>query len=163
MGGKTIKDIVRSPKRITNDGQWASGTMPRSAFPLSKSGGRSYKLGNRRWRVIVFEADGVSCRLLINYHPMLLEYQAILGVELGGDTKVLACLEYHPTHKPWHIHVCCDAVKSIPSGIKRGPWLKSMNGTGAKHRLPAPVSDDCAFKRAVSFFGLDRRENGGLV
>jgi hypothetical protein len=137
--------------------------MPKTAFPLSKSGNKSYKLGNRRWRVVTFDACGLSCRLLINYHPTLFQYQAILGVDVGGDVKVLASLEHHPTHKPWHVHVCCEDIKTAPSGIKRGPWFKGMNAIGPKHRAPFPVSDDAAFNRAVSFFRLDRLGDGGLL
>jgi hypothetical protein len=79
-----IRGIIQSDKRIKNSGIWATGTMPRTAFPLSKSGGRSYRLGNRRWRVITFDAAGFACRLLINYSYMLSQYQAMLGVDVGG-------------------------------------------------------------------------------
>lgn len=158
-----VRDIISAAKRIKSDGQWASGAMPRTAFPLSKSGAKSYKLGSRRWRVVTFEACGLNCRLLINYSYMLSQYQAMLGVDVGGDTKVLASLEHHPTHKAWHAHVCCLPIKDAPAGIKRGPWLKSMNGSGKRHSMAIPASDDAAFGRAVTFFGLGRREGGGLV
>ncbi len=156
-----VHDIILAAKRIKSDGQWASGVMPRTAFPLSKSGNKAYKLGNRRWRVVTFDACGVGCRLLINYHPMLSQYQAILGVEVGGDTKVLAFLEHHPTHKGWHAHICCDEIKDVPVGIKRGPWFRSMDVPDVWYRIPD--SDEAAFNCAASYFGLDRREEGGLV
>lgn len=158
-----VRDIIAAKKRIKNSGQWASGTMPRTAFPLSKSGGRAYRLGNRRWRVIAFEACGLSCRILINYSHMLSQYQAMLGVDVGGDTKVLAALEHHATHKAWHVHTCCQPIKDVPAGIKRGPWVKSLNGSGGKHRITVPATDDVAFGRAVSFFRLDQHEEGGQL
>jgi len=155
-----VRDVIKSPKSITDSGVWADGTMRKSAFPLSKSGSKAYRLGNRRWRVVRFEAHGMAFRLLINYHPMLLQYQAILGAEVGGDTRVLAFLEHHPSHKSWHVHVCCDSIESVPLGIKRGPWFKNMGGCGPKHHMEAPTSDDTAFTRAVSFFRLDKRDAG---
>ncbi len=158
-----VRDIISAAKRIKSDGQWASGTMPRTAFPLSKSGNKSYKLGNKRWRVVTFGACGMSCRLLINYSQTLSQYQAMLGVEVGGDTKVLASLEHHATHKAWHAHVCCQPIENVPAGIKRGPWVKSLSASGAKHRTGVPATDDAAFGRAVSFFRLDLREGGGLL
>lgn len=158
-----VRDIIRAAKRIKNSGQWASGAMPRSAFPLSKSSNKSYKLGSRRWRVVTFDALGVSCRLLINYSPTLSQYQAMLGVEVSGDTKVLAALEHHATHKAWHAHVCCKSIKDAPAGMKRGPWVKHMNASGPKHRMGIPASDAAAFGRAASFFRLDLREEGGLA
>ena len=129
--------------------------MKKTHFPLSKSKDRAYKLANRRWRIVTFEACVMDCRLFINYSKALLQYQAILGVETGGDMKVLASLEYHPTHKPWHAHVRCDDVGSIASGIKRGPSVRNMNAVGVKHRMPCPVSDDAALSRAWLFFRLD--------
>jgi len=158
-----IRKLIRSGKTIRHAGQWAVGTMPRTAFPLSKSGGKAYRLGNRHWRVVTFDACGLSCRLLINYHPTLFQYQAMLGVESGGDTKVIVSLEYHPTHKPWHAHVCCDDIAFVPAGIKRGPWFKDLHGVGTRHQLPCPGSDEAAFQRAASFFRLDLREERGLA
>jgi hypothetical protein len=158
-----VRDIISAAKRIKYDGTWASGTMPRTAFPLSKSGNKAYKLGNRRWRVVTFEARGQTCRLLINYSKLLSQYQAMLGMEVGGDTKVLASLEHHPTHKAWHAHACCQSIEDIPAGIKRGPWVTSLNARGLKHRMAVPATDDAAFGRAVSFFRLDRHDGGGLI
>ena len=153
--GVNVRKIVQSVKTIKKVGKWAEGPMKRSSFPLSKSRDRVYKLANRRWRIVTFEACGLDCCLLINYSKTLLQYQAMLGVDSGGDMKVLASLEYHPTHKPWHAHVRCDDIESVPSGIKRGPSVKSMNAVGVKHRLPCPVSDDAALSRAWLFFRLD--------
>jgi hypothetical protein len=101
--------------------------------------------------------------LLVNYHPQLSQYQAVLGVETDGDTKVLLTLEFHPTHKPWHAHVCCEDILAAPVGIKRGPRFRNLNALGAKHRMPCPANDESAFNRAVAFFKLDRRDDGGLV
>jgi len=137
--------------------------MPRTAFPLSKSGNKAYRLGNRRWRVVTFDAAGLSCRLLVNYSYALSQYQAMMGVDANGDTKVLA-LERHPTHKGWHAHACCEPIQAVPAGIKRGHWIKNLNGSGVKHQAPIPNSDAAAFARAVAFFRLDKTvEGGGLI
>jgi hypothetical protein len=157
------RDIIRATKLIKNNGQWAAGTMPRTAFPLSRSGNKAYKLGSRRWRVITFEACGFACRLLVNYSYALSQYQAMLGVEVGTDTKVVATLEHHATHKAWHAHVCCQSIQDAPSGIRRGPWVKALNASGPKHRMRIPSTDEAAFNRAALFFRLDRREGGQLI
>ena len=165
LGGKRvdIRDIIRAPKRISSGGKWSAGTMPRTAFPLSRSGNKAYRLGNRRWRVVTFEALGMNCRLLVNYHPTLSQYQAMLGVEMDGDIKVLATLEHHPTHNAWHAHLCCDPIAAAPSGIRRGPWVRIMKAKGARHRSPTPQADDVAFSRAAAFFRLGIRDDGGLL
>lgn len=161
MSSVHIRRIIASTKTVTELGRWAKGTMPKSAFPLSKSGSKSYRLGNRRWRVVAFEASGMKCRLLINYHPTLLQYQAMLGVEINGDTKVLARLELHPTHKPWHAHVACGPLDSIPPGVKQGSWVRNLNrGNDASS---CPRTDSEAFAKAVKFFRLDRTSVGGMI
>ena len=158
-----VREIISAPKTIKSTGQWDIGTMPRAAFPLSKSSNRAYRLGNRRWRVVQFTSRGLVCRVLINYSAALAQYQATLGVDFGSDVKVLASLELHPTHGGWHAHACCDDVSTVPAGIKRGPWVRNLNGCGVKHRMPCPSDDDSAFNRAVSFFCLDRIERGGML
>jgi hypothetical protein len=157
------RKIVASQKAIKNTGMWAAGTMPRTAFPLSKSANKAYRLGNRRWRVVQFSSCGADCRLLINYSFALGQYQAMLGVYAGGDIKVLVSLERHPTHNGWHAHACCDEIASIPAGIKRGPWMRNIGGRATKYRVGCPSTDDEAFRRAVSFFRLDFIDGGGLV
>jgi hypothetical protein len=158
-----LRALVRAPKRILNDGEWKAGVMPRTAFPLSRSGNKAYRLGNRRWRVVLFEALGLRCRMLIQYHPGLGQYQASWGVEHEGDIKVVAQLEYHPTHGGWHVHACCSDIADVPAGIRRGPWNKLLHGRGTRHRMAAPTSDDSAFQRAMLVFGVDRRGQGGLL
>ena len=162
-----VRKIIQSVKTIKQSGKWMDGPMRRTHFPLSKSKDKSYKLANRRWRVVTFEAGGFDCRLLINYSKALLQYQAMLGVDCDGDMKVLASLEHHPTHKPWHAHASCDDLKLVPSGIKRGPWVRSLNAAGTRHRMACPDSDDAAFNRAVVFFRLDlvadRNDEGRLL
>jgi hypothetical protein len=90
-----LKDLVRAEKEITDIGTWGSGRMPRTAFPMSKSGSNAYRLGNRDWRVVTFRALGVDCRLLVTVSASLRQYQAWLGVLSGGDTKIVSQLEFH--------------------------------------------------------------------
>lgn len=128
--------------------------MTRTAFPLSKSGGKAYRLGNRRWRVVTFQIGAASYRLLINYSHTLGQYQAMLGLEAGGDTKVIASLELHPTHGGWHIHSACEDDSHIPSGIKRGPWVKNVPIRVRPFDSKCPANDSEAFQMAVNVFRL---------
>ena len=155
-----LRALIVSEKVITSHGTWATGKMPRSAFPLSKSGTKAYKLGNRRWRVVAFDVCGATCRLLINYSHALGQFQAMLGVQHGGDTKVLGTLELHPTHGGWHAHVGCDS-KDVPAGIRRGPWIRRMSGSKGCYSRKCPETDDEAYRMAVDFFRLDKTPGGG--
>ncbi|WP_198374915.1 hypothetical protein [Neoroseomonas rubea] len=138
--------------------------MPRAAFPLSKSGNKTYRLGNRRWRIVTFDASGASFRLLINYSAPLGQYQAILGLTDGGDTRVVASFEKHPDHKGWHVHATCGPLSDVPAGIHRGPWVRNLNrAQRASQPDPATMSDEAAFAVARRFFRLDNVPPFGLV
>jgi hypothetical protein len=158
-----VRGLLTSAKTILDAGKWQSGTMPRTAFPLSKSNKRAYRLGNRQWRVVRFLANGHTCRLLINYSAALGQYQAMLGVEAAGDMQVVISLELHPTHDPWHAHVACGPIASVPYGIRRSHHMKRMCGRGKKHAMSCPTTDESAFARAVSFFGLDKTAGEGKL
>lgn len=157
------RSIIAASKTIMDQGKWASGKMPKSAFPLSRSGSKAYRLGNRRWRVVTFSAEGHECRLLISFSFALSEYQAMLGITIGHDTKVIATLEHHANHTPpWHAHLCCDALFQVPAGIKRGPWNKRFCGAAGPYRCEFPKTDNSAFNMAARFFKLAGRSGQGL-
>lgn len=158
-----LRDVIRATKVITSAGQWQSGKMPRSAFPLSKSKAKAYRLGNRRWRAASFTARGCVFRLLVSYSYGLGQYQAMLGMDDGGDTKLLARIEKHPTHGGWHMHVACDS-DDAPAGIKKGPWVRCLHAAlHKKYKKVVPQTDADAYQIAVAAFRLDRTEGGGWV
>ncbi len=158
------RQIIGAAKTIISDGDWQTGRMPRSAFPLSKSGGRAYRLGNRRWRAIKLIVAEIECRVVISYRADLMEFQALFGVDHGGDTKIIASIEHHRSHvPPWHAHVCCGPISGIPAGIKRGPWVRCMGWVGKPQSATFPQSDHDAFNKAARFFRLAKRPDEGLV
>ena len=79
----------------------------------------------------------------------------MLGLEEGGDTKVVARYERHPSHNGWHAHVACQS-EDVPPGIKVGPWVNRMKGKHTKYRAPCPETDAEAYRLAVNFFRLDK-------
>jgi len=160
----TLKDIVRAEKEIISVGDWAIGKMARTTFPMSKSGEKAYRLGNREWRVIVFRALSLDCRLLINFSARLGQYQAWLGVVSSGDTKILAQLEYHPTHCGWHVHAACDPIASVPAGIRRGPWIRRLKrGSAYLAKRPFDFSRSDALAAAYRFYRMDKTVSGDLL
>ncbi len=154
--------LISAEKAVTDHGKWKDGEMPRSAFPLSRVKSKAYKLGNRRWRVLCFDAAGQKCRLLINYSSALGQYQAMLGIDQSGDTKVVARLERHPTHGGWHAHVACDTDK-VAAGIKGGATVQKLAGSCGKFKRSVPASDEAAFNMAVDFFKLHLTGTGGFL
>lgn len=156
------RQIIRSPKIILSDSDWQTGPMLRTAFPLSRSGSKAYKLGGRRWRTVELISAGLGSRVLISYRADIQEFQAIFGVDQDGDTKVIATVEHHRTHNPpWHAHVCCGPLSGIPPGVKRGPWVRRMGWIGRPDRAKFPTSDSEAFNRAAMFFRFGKHSNEG--
>lgn len=97
----------------------------------------------------------------MSYSYSLGQYQAMLGIVDGGDTKLLARLERHPTHGGWHMHATCDSDAAQP-GIKVGPWVRCLHGKKDKrYRGDVPKTDDNAFRMAAAVFRLDKVEGGG--
>jgi hypothetical protein len=170
-GNRTSPGNILSPVVVTQGrgyrrvilGKWHQGKMPRTAFPLSKSGGKAYRLGNRRWRVVEFLIGNRQYRLLINFSYVLAQYQAMLGVEEGADTKVIAQIEFHGTHPGWHAHVACDDDIAVPPGIRRGPWLRRMCGVYRPFDSGCPDTDNGAYALAYRIFRLGNGSVGPLV
>jgi hypothetical protein len=152
-----LKEVVRANKAVTEWGEWQSGKMPRSAFPLSKSRQNFYRLGNYRWRVVLFDCLNASFRLLIALHEPKEQFRAFLGIEVGPDTRFVSSYEFHGTHPGWHAHLSCDLLENVPTGIRVGPWQYRMPNARRPHRrVMFNVTERTATEKAGRFFGLPR-------
>lgn len=107
---------IRERKTVRDRGQWKSGKMPRTAFPLSKS--HNFALGSGwRWRVSKAVAGDRCFWLLVAYEQSKAQYRAWLGLESGTDQALLARLEYHPSHRGWHCHIKTGEVAGVGCGV----------------------------------------------
>jgi hypothetical protein len=145
---------IRQPKTIVEAGKWHSGKMPRSAFPLSKS--HSYALGSGwDWSVCVLESDDNRYKLLVAFDPFKEQYRAWLGLESGSDLALLARLEFHPSHKGWHLHRKNGRVQDIARGV-----VKEQRGRDRSRNCAAPptftVSQLDALSMAFRVFNVSR-------
>lgn len=138
--------------------------MPPSAFPMSKGPKRSYRLGSAfRWRIVKFTALGQSFRLLIAYRDDIEEYRSILGMDVGGDTRLVAEICFHGTHPGWHAHADCGDVRNMPIGIQRWPERKRRPRGRAFHRSTTYVTalskmnDAHALEIAASRYNLHKK------
>jgi hypothetical protein len=86
-------------KTVVDPGSWQEGKMSRTAFPMSKSRSRAYRLGaGWRWRIMRFYASEHDFRLLVAFRTDKEQFIAMLGMDDGGDMKIVATLEFHGTH-----------------------------------------------------------------
>ena len=160
-----LRDIIKAPKDVRDWGKWQpGGRMPRTAFPLSKSRGRAYRLGAYRWRVIQFAALSARFRILVAYNADKEQYRAVLGLEQAGGLSVLAQYEYHGTHPGWHVLASCGDAAITPAGVMRWPGQVRLPEARAVHSNVAfDIADDNqALDKAARLFGLHRKQ-GGLV
>jgi hypothetical protein len=150
-----LKEIIRAEKVVTDWGKWQSGKMPRTAFPLSMSRQNFYRLGSFRWRVVRFASLASAFRLLIALHEAKEQFRALLGVEVGADTRFVASLEFHGTHPGWHAVLSCDLIENAPIGIKTGPWQRRLPRARHAHRRTTfGVTEKTATEKAGRFFRL---------
>jgi hypothetical protein len=159
------QDILRAEKSEVDWGKWQTGGMTTAAFPLSKRRGRAYKLGSMyRWRVVSFQALGLSFRLLIAFNLAKEQFRATLALEQDRDMSVIASYEFHGTHPGWHVHGACGDVNLIPSGCMRTEGQKRLPAPRATHRRVDfnVTDDDTALEMAAKFFGLHKKE-GALL
>jgi len=158
------RDVVQSQKHVTEAGTWQSGKVARAAFPLSKSGNKAYRVGNKRWRAVRFTVGALEYRVLILLNEPFEQFQATLGAIVGNDMAVMASLEFHGTHGDWHIHHTEEDVAKIPAGFKRGSWIR-------KDEPPTPpppftrtgfgIDEPGAYKLTVDYFRLDNTSQFG--
>lgn len=156
-----LKDLINATKKITDGGKWTTGKMPASAFPLSRSGKKSYRLGGSwEWTVVKFESGDEMYRLLIGINLAKEQYQATLGQENDGDMKVLASYEFHGTHPGWHVHSVCGDISNVPVGRYKGDWKKRIPKGRKFHRKQGfGVKKENALSIAYEFFGLYKNDN----
>ena len=154
-----LKDIILANKTVTDWGTWqGGGSMPRTAFQLSKAKNRIYRQGSYRWRIVRFEALNCSFRLLVTYHSGKEQYRAALAIEYDRDMAVLAHYEFHGTHPGWHMHVFCDKVEQAPTGLMRHPYQQRMPLPRGYHRREefGILNDDRALQVVADIFKLHK-------
>ncbi len=155
-----IKDIIRADKTDLNTGAWATGHVPRTAFPMSKVKDRKYKYGQEyRWRVVKFTCLGVKCRILILLNLAKQILRARLGVESGPDMIVLCDHEFHASEPGWHCHVTFEEAASVPPGAARQDKMKWPKNIRVSERFTADEASALSIVAATFRF----KEQGELI
>jgi hypothetical protein len=147
--GPGLRRIVGAPKSKIKLGGWHTGKVPKKDFPMA---GASF-----RWCVIIFEALGVECRVLVILNAAKEKYEAILGVMSPDALKVLCSYEYHAGEPGWHCHAACDDLPSVPLGYMRGPWVRRLPHARKTHSsLDFEIKDETAALRvALTFYKIE--------
>lgn len=165
-----IQDVIRGDKINLAVGDWGTGKMPKTKFPLSKAGKKAWSMGSSwSWRFAEFECDGREfvIRILVNEEKAIARIH--LGLRSGRDTIVLCCYEYHADHETgWHLHTLCGDENQIdiaPAGtLVHGPWVKRLPSARTFHRRTAfkldgyPGLKPWLWSETVRFFGLQPKD-----
>jgi hypothetical protein len=146
-----IQDIVRAPKTDVSCKEWQAGAMPKSLFPLGKSGKHYLNFrGGYEWCSVDFSCQSFSYRLLIAVDLAKESFYAHLGMLFEKDTRMLASYEYHATHRGWHVHAGCGSVEAIPVGRYMGSWKRRLKS----RRVEWNVTKANALEVACKAFGI---------
>lgn len=155
-----FKHIFRADKDILDWGEWKQVKMPPSAFPMSHGPKRSYRLGSAyRWRVVKFRALGETFRVLIAYRDDVEEFRSILGMDVSGDTRIVAEFCFHGTHPGWHAHADCGDVRAMPTGVQRWPGMRRRPKGRSRHRNTTYVAGHSRMNDAHALEVAARRFN----
>lgn len=155
-----VKDILRADKNVTDAGRWRQERMPSTLWPLLKGRRRSYMLGAAyRWRLIKFTALEHIFRALIAYRQDVDEYRAYIGMDVGGDTRMILEYCYHGNHDPpgWHVHSTCGHVEELPSGVMRSPWHTRFPKGLRTHRRRTLVAEGGLMTDSLAYLIFAKR------
>lgn len=154
-----VRRLVSKPKVVTKAGEWKSGKMTRTAFPLHRS--RSFVLGQHwTWRVDVLDVDGAEMRLLTAFEPTKQNFIAWLSLKRGDSYVVLARMESHGTHPGMHAHAVCDAnVSDLPAGVVKPLGLRRAPRVGKRHRREKyEMTEATALSTSFKFYNVRSAE-----
>lgn len=151
-----VKDLIREPKSRVVFGGWKSGAMPKSAFPLGRSGKNSLIFRAFDWCALTFSAPSGEYRVVVAVNFEKASYYAHLGAIHGSCTKMLLSYEYHASHGGWHVHAGCGDMDLIPIGRYKGDWKQMIPAAWqACRRTNWDVSNkSSALQRACEAFGI---------
>jgi len=151
-----VKDVIGSPKANVVVDAWQSGPMPKSMFPMSRSGKHYMNFrGGYEWCCIRFETLTCEFRLVVAVNHSKQEFAAHLGMVCEKEMRMLASYEFHGTHPGWHVHAGCGDVYSIPVGRFMGPWKRRIpRDPKAVRRKTWNVTKANALQTACAAFGI---------
>jgi hypothetical protein len=150
-----LAQLIRTRKGNIEVGDWNSGHIPRSSFPMSKARAKAYKFGKEyKWRIIRFTCGGNKYRVLILLNEGKEIYRATLAMEDATDLKVICQHEFHASEPGWHCHFTAADTRRIPAGVAR-PHL----GRRPKADVPSSdqafgVSEGSALSKAAYRYGF---------
>lgn len=149
-----VSDVIRAAKSDIEIGEWKSGHIPRSAFPLSKAKPKNYKFGPEyKWRVVTFKTESGKFRVLLLVNEGKNIFRATLASEtLDGDLIVLCQHEYHQSEPGWHCHVNFSEVDRLPRGVARTHLTKWPKYNPVHAQVEFAVSTSSALSLAASCF-----------
>jgi hypothetical protein len=154
-----IKDVIRAEKAGITSGTWQTGPMPKSLFPLGKSGKHFLNFrGAYDWYSFRFSALGNEFRVLIAVNFGKCDYYAHLGIVHPSDTQMLMSFEYHASHAGWHIHSGCGDIALIPVGRYKGQWKRRIPKDFTRSRQTAwdLSSKEAALEKACTAFNIPK-------
>ena len=100
----------------------------------------------------IFADDSTACRLLVAFHERKQNAQALFGIEVGEDTRVICQLEHHSTHGGWHVHASCDH-SDAPLGKLRWPGQRRIPRKGRFHQpIEGLLTKEAVWHRELKLF-----------
>jgi len=157
------RDLILKPKTVTKAGEWKTGKMARTAFPLSRT--RNIQLGVRwTWRVDILDIDGVEGRLLTAFEPSKQGFLGWLSYQRGDSYIVIARLEFHGSEPGLHCHASCDDLGTLSVAIVKPPGTRRVPKYGTRHRrMTCEITEQSALVRSFGFFNVTGASEDSMI
>lgn len=157
-----LADFIRAEKTEIKLGEWHTGRIPRSNFPMSGARSKAYKFGpSYSWQLITFRCLDRKCRVLILINEEKEFLRASFGVDQDEDTVLLCDHEFHGDHPGWHCHVAAGDIDDLVAGSNRCD-KRRWPGKRAQHsQKDFATTKGSARQRVLKRFRID--EKGSLL
>ena len=158
----TLFEFVRAEKTSVDEGQWQSGHINPSVFPLSKAKKKHFRFGPEySWRLVRFACLGFKCRVLILFNGKKLICRSTFAVEVENDLVVLCSHEYHADHPGWHCHLSLEQHDKVTPGLFRSGQRRWPQARAAHARTEYGITQASALTHVAARYRFQAQ--GGFL
>ena len=112
-----LADAIRSPKIVDSHGNWCTGDIDRSSWPMRKK--KLKQSSDWSWRVVSISANDRKFRVLLKLNPSIEQFYAILGEVTNDAIAVICSHDLHTSHGNWHCHATTVEIEEVFAGAWR--------------------------------------------
>lgn len=156
-----LTHLVRVPKTVESHGQWLSGDIDRSSWPMKKK--KLKQSADWSWRVIVLKCEDRHFRVLLRLNQSIEQFYAILGEVRDSSIAVLCSHDLHTSHGNWHCHATTKELEEVFAGVWRDMnALRRWPSYNGDCEVEFDIDENTAMRLASELYRFDGPNQGEL-